>query len=192
MVQHFDEISRETERREKALLQEQRLQYRQELEEQRLEVKARAKLAQETSKNQEKLGLQKHLKLNQTIDQEEQQRQDNRRERAARLMQDNLKWKHKQRLEDQQRKEQEMRTVAETVHKVQAEEAAEVALAQNAKSRVANALKLSYELKTQLKKQQQKTEKQADLQYTRQQQEQLGALDKERQQVSGIVTLLVF
>ena len=183
VAQHMDEVNKETENRERLLMRERQVMYRQELEDQRKEIATRVKMGNNMTTEGEKASMQKQLDFAKAVAEKDVLKAHEKKTRAVNIMGENIKAKRKVIDEAKAQEERENSVVVENLRKIEQEERVKVELEKQKKITLASALQVSYTVQEDLRKQQKDREKESDKVYHELHKEKLVHDDLERQKV---------
>lgn len=183
VIRHFDEVNKEADYQEKLSKLEKREQYRQELERQKEEAATKVKMSKNLAMVSERESLKKDLDMNKEKAAKEEQKIKSIKEKAIKVMDDNIKIK--MRIEEDKKKleKQDSIMVEQILKKLKVEEEEKNMAEKLTKVTVANALKESYAIQQKLQTQEKQKEKEIENLYLIKAQEKLAAEEKDRQRV---------
>jgi hypothetical protein len=183
VLRHQDEVTRESERLEKARQKELQKAYLQELDQQRREIHNRSQQRQENGSIDDKVAvaLQKEMANEAAV--REQKRIQEKKALAQSLVEQNIKEKQKVQQEHREQLNQEHTLIQSTLRRMQEEDEKKAAAERNAKARLISSLQESYAVQASMAKRQKERERELDKLFTAQQVERTAESERAREKV---------
>ncbi len=183
MACHLDEVNRDAEARERQLLRERQIRYRQELEDQRAEIATRLMMSKNAVSEKEKESARKEADFANLAAERDVRKEVEKRVQAVNITDENMRNKQKVIEKSKAEEQREDAEMCENMKRVEEEERTRERTEKVNRGRIAQALKESYHVQEDLLRQKADRLRALDRVYVEQYAEKLNRDDKDRQRV---------
>eukprot|EP01022_Parablepharisma_sp_SALTPOND_P008210 TRINITY_DN135387_c1_g1_i1.p4 TRINITY_DN135387_c1_g1~~TRINITY_DN135387_c1_g1_i1.p4 ORF type:complete len:186 (-),score=57.72 TRINITY_DN135387_c1_g1_i1:1216-1773(-) len=164
-------------------MKERQALYRQELENQRKEIQTRINMSKNMDSQKDKESLQKQLNFMKETADGDYLKEKQKKALAINIMDENVKLKRKVLEEAKEKEQRETLAVMERLKRIEEEEKAKIEAEKQNRIKLANALKESYNVQEDIRRQQREKLKELDKVYSEKHKERLMEEEKYRQRV---------